>query len=363
MAKRVLVSIGTKKGLFTLTGNSGSKAFAVSEPRIAGATVYTSMIDTRGTPTILAGATSFFFGTKVMRSTDLGKTFKETRTSPLFAKKDGRAMKNIWQIVPGAGKRELWCGVEPASLFHSMDGGDSWEAMKGLNDHPHARKWNPGFGGLCLHSIVPIGNRIHVAISSGGHYMSEDGGKTFRPSNKGITAGFQPNIYPEFGQCVHRIASHPATPNRLYGQNHGGFDQCKDTCVIRSDDGGRTWKPIAKGLPTDFGFGIVIHPKNPDTLFVIPLQPETRTSGGGSPAVYRSTNGGGSWQRMAKGFPKKDAYFTVLRDAFTTDGGPDGALYFGTTTGQVWASPDAGESWRRIADSLPPIYSVKAARV
>jgi len=363
MSQRVVLSIGTKKGQFTLLSGADRKTFAVQGPKITGATVYTTMIDTRSKPVIFAGATSYFFGTKVLRSDDLGKTFKETKTSPLFTKKDGRAMKNIWQIVPGKGARDLWCGVEPASLFYSKDHGKSWEAVKGLNDHPHARKWTPGAGGLCLNSIVPVNGRIHVSISAAGHYMSEDGGKTWNPSNKGIMAGFQPKPQIEYGQCLHRIASHPSTPWRLYGQNHGGFDTCKDTGVIRSDDAGKSWKPIAKGLPSDFGFNMALHPHDPNTLFVIPLEPSTRACPNGAPAVYRSENGGSSWQRMDKGFPKKDAYFTVLRDAMAVDEMKSPGVYFGTTTGQVWASRDAGESWSRIADSLPPIYSVRAAAI
>jgi photosystem II stability/assembly factor-like uncharacterized protein len=300
---------------------------------------------------------------KLLVSTDLGKKFKETKSAPAFPEGDGRALANIWSLEPGPGKRELLAGVEPASLFRSEDGGDSWEMVSGISKHEHADKWQPGNGGLCLHTIVRDGDRVHVGISTGGHYVSEDGGATFEPSNQGVGAGFVPDPYPEFGQCVHKIARHPDAPGRLYMQNHGGWDERPGIGVLRSDDHGHSWYSIAEGLPSDFGFPIVVHPHDPDVVYVVPLEPYTRSCPNGSPAVWRSENGGKKWKRLASGFPKKDSYFTVLRDAMTVDDMRSPALYMGTTTGQVWIGRDGGEQWDCLFDSLPPVNCVKVATI
>ena len=242
--------------------------------------------------------------------------------------------------------------------------------VPGISNHEHARKWQPGNGGLCMHTILRDGNRLHLGISTGGHYLSEDGGQTFMASNQGVGAGFAPDPYPEFGQCVHKIASHPDAPGRLYMQNHGGWADWSgpggprpDIGVLRSDDHGKTWRSIAKGLPSDFGFPIVVHPHDPDTVYVMPLEPMTRTCPGGAPAVWRSENGGGSWKRLARGMAKKESYFTVLRDAMDIDHLRSPALYFGTTTGQLWIGREGGEEWSCLFDSLPPIHCVKVAVV
>jgi photosystem II stability/assembly factor-like uncharacterized protein len=235
--------------------------------------------------------------------------------------------------------------------------------VPGISNHEHARKWQPGNGGLCLHTIVRDGNRVHLGISTGGHYLSEDGSRTFAASNTGVGVGFAPDPFPEFGQCVHKIARHPGAPGRLYMQNHGGFPDRPGIGVLRSDDHGRSWRSIAKGLPSDFGFPIVVHPHNADTVYVLPLEGMTRTCPGGAPAAWRSENGGDSWKRLSRGFPKKDSYFTVLRDAMTIDDLKSPALYVGTTTGQLWMGKDGGEQWSCLFDSLPPIHNVKVAVV
>jgi photosystem II stability/assembly factor-like uncharacterized protein len=368
--ERVLLCIGTKKGLFVAQASKSRRRFELHGPFGSGVAVYSALIDGRGTPQIYASSCNAFFGMKVLRSTNLGKTFKETKSAPAFPKDDGRALANIWSLEAGDSKKELWCGVEPAALFKSGDGGDSWEMIPGISNHEHSRKWNPGNGGLCMHTILRDGDRVHLGISTGGHYLSEDGGQSFAAANKGVGAGFMPDPFPEFGQCVHKMAGHPAVPGRLYMQNHGGWSDWEGPGgprpgigVLRSDDHGQTWRSIAKGLPSDFGFPIVVHPHDPETVYVVPLEPFTRTCPGGAPAVWRSENGGGSWKRLARGLPKKESYFTVLRDAMDIDHLAEPALYFGTTTGQLWMGRDSGEQWEPLFDSLPPINCVKVAVV
>ncbi len=368
---RVIVSVGTKKGVFVAEGAKARKRFELRGPYAQGVPVYTTMIDTRAAkPRVYASSCDPFFGMKLLVSTDLGKSFKETKSVPAFPKNDGRALANIWSLEPGDTKKELWCGVEPASLFHSSDNGNTWDLIGGISNHKHSKQWQPGNGGLCLHTIVRQDQRMHLGISTGGHYMSDDGGKTFDASNNGIGAGFVPEPYPEFGQCVHKIAVHPDAPGRLYMQNHGGWAEWHgpggprpDIGVLRSDDYGKTWHSIAKGLPSDFGFPIVVHPQDPDVVYVLPLDPLTRTCPHGSPGVWRSEDGGKSWRKLAQGLPKKNSYFTVLRDAMSFDALKAPALYFGTTTGQLWIGRDGGEHWECLFDSLPPIYSVKVAEL
>ncbi len=370
MSDKLLVAIGTKKGVFVAEAASGRRRFSIRGPFGTGVAVNAALIDTRGTPKVYASSCNPFFGMKLLVSSDLGNKFRETKSVPAFAAGDGRAMANIWALETGKGKKELWCGAEPAALFRSGDGGDSWEIVPGISDHEHARQWQPGNGGLCMHTILRQGDRMHLGISTGGHYLSEDGGTTFRPSNQGVGAGFVPDPYPEFGQCVHKICAHPAAPGRLYMQNHGGWAEWHgpggprpDIGVLRSDDSGQSWYSIAKGLPSDFGFPIVVHPHDPDVVYVMPHQGMTRACPGGAPAVWRSENGGHSWKKLSRGLPRKDSYFTVLRDAMTVDALPSPAVYFGSTTGQLWMGRDGGEEWTCVFDNLPPIHCVKAAVV
>ena len=370
MAERVILCIGTRKGLFVAEAARSRGRFALRGPFGEGVPVYAALVDTRGAPRLYASSCSPFFGMKLLRSSNLGRSFKETKAAPAFPKDDGRALANIWSLEAGQDGKDLWCGVEPAALFRSPDGGDSWEMVDGISNHAHARKWQPGAGGLCLHTIRLDGERVHLGISTGGHYLSEDGGRTFAPSNTGVGAGFQPDPYPEFGQCVHKIVGHEDAPGRLYMQNHGGWAGWSgpggprpDIGVLRSDDYGHSWRSIAKGLPSDFGFPIVVHPHDADTVYVLPLVPETRTCPDGAPAVWRTEDGGASWRRLARGLPKKEAFFTVQRDAMDIDDLRSPALYFGTTTGQLWIGREAGEEWSCLFDSLPPIHCVKVAVV
>lgn len=368
MSDRILVSIGTKKGLFVAESARNRRRFTLRGPFGPGVSVYTTMIDTRAKPRVYASSCCPFFGMKLLVSTDLGNKFRETKSAPAFPQKDGRALANIWSLEQGDGKKELWCGVEPAALFRSTDNGNSWELVESISNHKHSSQWQPGNGGLCLHTIVRQNGRMHLGISTGGHYLSEDGGTHFDACNDGVGTGSSPDPYPEFGQCVHKITAHPAAPGRLYMQNHGGWAEWHGPGgprpgigVLRSDNYGKTWYSIARGLPSDFGFPIIVHPHDPDVVYVMPLEPSTRTCPASTPAVWRSRNGGKSWRKLTKGMPKRDSYFTVLRDAMTIDEFKSPAVYFGTTTGQLWLGRDGGEEWSCIFDSLPPINCVKVA--
>lgn len=363
MSDRVVLCIGTEKGLFVAESSSDRNSFDLRGPFAPGVSVYSALVDRRSDATIYASSCNAFFGMNLLRSGNLGRSFEETTAAPAFPDDDGRALANIWSLEAGDGPGELWAGVEPASLFRSDDGGDSWELIHGISNHDHSREWAPGNGGLCMHTIIRDGDRVHLGISTGGHYLSEDGGVTFTAANHGIGAGFLPDPYPEFGQCVHKIARHDDAPGRLYIQNHGGIEERPGLGVLRSDDYGHSWYSIADGLPSDFGFPIVVHPDDPDVVYVVPLEPWTRTCPDGVPAVWRSENGGSSWTRLTNGLPKQDSYFTVLRDAMDVDVTTDPALYFGTTNGQVWIGRDGGNRWDCLFDSLPRVNCVKAAVV
>lgn len=363
MPDRVLIAIGTKKGLFIAEGSPARDDFELRGPFGPGVAVYSALVDTRTRPRIFASSCNAFFGMKLMVSHDLGHTFQETDSPPSFPENDGRALANIWALEPGTQQDDLWCGVEPAALFRSEDAGNTWKMVESISNHAHSKDWHPGAGGLCLHTVVPDGPRLHLGISTGGHYVSQDGGDSFAASNDGVGAGFTPDPNPEFGQCVHKIARHPDHPHRLYMQNHGGWEERPGIGVLRSDDYGKTWQSIAEGLPSDFGFPIVVHPHDPDTVYVVPLEPNTRTCPEGRPAVWRSQDAGSSWQRLDDGLPNEESFFTVLRDGMTIDQEDNPALYFGTTTGQLWMGREGGNHWHCLFASLPPINCVKVGRV
>ena len=271
------------------------------------------------------------------------------------------ALKNIWQIVPGRDSEAdtLYCGVEPAALFKSTDAGDSWNLVEGLWNHPQRPKWQPGGGGLCMHTVLldpADASRIRVAISTAGMYVTEDGGETWRPSNKGVRADFLPDKHPEFGQCVHKVAQSKVRPDRMYLQNHWG--------LYRTDDRGETWEDIANGVPSDFGFAVGIHPTNPDTAWIVPLESDGfRCTPEGKLRVYKTENAGKKWKPMTKGLPQDDAYETVLRDAMAVDSLDPVGVYFGTRNGKLFGSHDEGKRWSEIADGLPAVVSVKVARI
>ena len=351
----VLLLIGTSKGLFLLASGE------LKNPIASGASIPSVAFDPRNRR-LLAGKSSFFWGTGVVYSDDLGETWVESETpNTKFPTDVDASVKQLWQITP-AGEAEpgvVYAGAEPASLFRSTDGGETFELVRGLWDHPHRATWTPGFGGLCLHTVLPDArdpNKLTVAISTGGVYRSDDAGATWRPSNTGIRADFMPEDkrYPEYGQCVHKVARDASKADTLFLQNHGG--------LYRSDDSGSTWQDIANGVPSDFGFPIVAHPHKTGTAYVIPNGDAfNRWTPGARMRVYRTSDGGGSWEPLTSGLPQKNAYITVLRDAFSSDALDPAGLYFGTRSGELYGSRDDGDSWELLAEHLPPVLSVRAA--
>jgi len=357
-----LLLVGTTKGAFILRSTAQRSRWEVGGPYFHGHSVYAMAYDCRAGRRRIWASTQNYWGTLLRFSDDFGKSWTNPQESPIrFPSDTGVSLKNIWQITLGRSEEPdvLYCGVEPAALFESRDAGETWSLVRGLFDHPHRPRWMPGNGGLALHTIVldPSDNqRMYIAISSGGVYRTNDGGQTWTAQNRGIRAMFLPNKNPEFGQCIHKIAMHPAHPERLFLQNHWG--------LYRSDDYGENWKDIANGVPSDFGFAIVVHPRNPEWVYIIPVESdEFRCSCDGRLRVYRTRNGGASWEPLARGLPQKLAYETVLRDALTTDSFDPAGIYFGTRSGQLFGSRDEGRTWQKILDGLPSIACVRTACV
>jgi hypothetical protein len=358
VAERLLL-VGTTKGLFTLR-TDGDEA-RLDGPTFAGEDVYATCIDTRGdTPHLFAGSVSHHWGPVLRRSDDLGASWTEDETAALaFPDDTDAALAQIWQIAPGPADEPavLYAGVEPAALFRSDDGGRSFSLVRALWDHPHRPHWEPGGGGLCLHTVLVHPDdpqRLLVAISAAGVYLTDDGGESWRPGNVGIVVPFLPDSpQPEFGQCVHKVARDAVDHERLYLQHHGG--------TYRSVDGGDSWTPMASIAGMDFGFPVVAHPSRPGTAYLFPLHSdEYRCTPDGRCTVWRTCDGGDSWEPLAAGLPQHDAHLTVLRDGFTTDGADPAGLYFGTRTGEVYGSTDDGTTWQLLAQHLPPVVSVRA---
>ncbi|MFF5172868.1 WD40/YVTN/BNR-like repeat-containing protein [Micromonospora sp. NPDC000089] len=356
-----LLAIGTAKGLFLATRQGGRDDWEVSGPHFPMTGVYAVAIDRRrGTPRLLAGTTSSHFGPSVATSDDLGAHWDEPAAAPVaFPADTGAALGRVWQLTPaGPGQPDVvWAGTEPSALFRSEDGGRSFDLVRSLWDHPHREQWGAGFGGQAVHTVLPHPTdprRVTVAMSTGGVYRSADAGASWSPANTGIRAYFLPDEWPEFGQCVHKIARDAGNPDRLYAQNHHG--------VYRSDDDGRSWTSIAAGLPSDFGFPIVAHPSRPGTVFAFPLVADgERFPTEHRCRVFRSGDAGDKWEPLTVGLPEGPFYPAVLRDGMCAGDASD--VYFGTRSGEVYASRDDGDSWSLVAAHLPDVLCVRAAEV
>jgi hypothetical protein len=358
-----LVLVGTTKGAFILSSDKSRRKWTVDGPHFPGEAVYSIAYDERGGRTrLLVGSHSNHWGSTIRLSDDYGRSWTgPERQAVRFPESSGLSLAQVWQIAPGRADEPdvVRCGVEPAALFESRDAGESWAPVEGLLNHEHRPKWVPGGGGLCLHTIVTDPNdkkRMAIAISTAGFYRTDDGGTSWQARNQGVRAVFLPNKYPEFGQCVHKVVNHPSRPERLFLQNHWG--------LYRSDDWGDSWQDIANGVPSDFGFAMQMHPHDPDTVYIIPIQSdEFRVVPEGKLRVYRTRDAGKSWHPLGEGLPQTQAFECILRDGLAADSHDPAGVYFGTRGGKLFGSADEGESWRELADALPPICCVKTAVV
>ncbi|HYI22782.1 MAG TPA: hypothetical protein VEX62_09125 [Candidatus Limnocylindrales bacterium] len=355
MSQRVQVLVGTKKGAFIIESDTARRTWTTRGPFCDLWPIHHFIRTSDGT--LFAGGGNPWYGATVFRSADDGSTWTQSSRGIDYGA-DGPKMRSIWHVAQTNGT--LYVGAEPAGLFRSDDSGQTWLHVAGLREHPSQPEWEPGAGGLILHSIVPHptdAERLWIAISAAGTFETTDGGQTWATRNKGVRADFIPGPTPEFGHCVHKLKLNPAEPDTLYQQNHCG--------VYRSDDGGREWVDLSPGLPSEFGFPLQIHPHDPSTIYVIPhAGPEDgRQMVEGHAQVFRSRDRGESWQPLDKGLPHQNAYLTVLREAMAADSLDRAGIYFGTSAGHLFASSDEGDSWQMIADYLPSIWSVEVAVV
>ncbi len=365
---KIRVLVGTRKGAFILTSNDKRKRWSVSGPHFAGWEIY----HLKGSPLnpnrIYASQSSGWFGQVMQRSDDGGQTWTAVGNAFNYEGDPGThqwydgtqhpwGFKRVWKLEPSLFDAEtVYAGVEDAALFRSQDGGQTWQELPGLRA-AKGNLWQPGAGGMCLHTIVQDptdANRMFVAISAAGAFRTDDGGQTWRPINNGLISPFElPDSTAEVGHCVHSIALHPSRPNVLFMQKH--WD------VMRSDDAGGSWHEISGNLPTDFGFPIVVHAHEPETVYVVPIKSDSEHFvPEGKLRVYRSRAGGNEWEALTDGLPQKDCYVNILRSAMSVDQLDPCGIYFGTSGGQVYGSFNAGDKWTAIVRDLPPVLSVEA---
>jgi photosystem II stability/assembly factor-like uncharacterized protein len=369
--RRVSLMAGTRKGAFIYHGNGERSEWSVEGPHFLGHIIHHLVLDPRDRETMLMASKTGHLGPTIFRSTDVGRTWHEVEQPPAFPKAQpgerALAVEHTFWLSPGhPSERGTWyAGTCPPGLFLSEDGGESWRPVKGWNNHPKYFEWNNPDAGTpdgAMTQWVTIDPRkaahIYMVTSEGGVFETLDKGATWRPLNKGVEATFLPHPYPEYGQDTHCLRLHPLKPDRLYQQSHCG--------IYRIDRPGEEWIRIGRNMPEeigDIGFPIELHPRDPDTAWVFPMDGTTvwpRTSPGGRPATYRTRDAGSTWERQDRGLPRKQAWFTVKRQGFSADQLDPVGLYFGTTSGEIWMSPDEGESWRQIAAHLPEIYSIEA---
>ena len=387
----VRVLVGTRKGAFILTSDGNRKNWDVSGPHFAGWEIYHVKGSAVDPDRIYASQTSGWFGQIIQRSDDGGKTWfqpgtpaGEATTTPEGMPKgesnkfvydtseetgkpltmhqfyDGTPkpweFKRVWHLEPSLSDADtVFAGIEDAALFRSTNGGQTWHELPGLRGHGTGSQWQPGAGGMCLHTIILDGanpDRIFTAISAAGAFRSDDAGATWKPINQGLHSQYIPDPNAEVGHCVHHIAKHPSNSNVLFMQKH--WD------VMRSDNAGDSWTEISGNLPTDFGFVIDVHAHEPETIYVVPIKSDgEHYPPEGKLRVYRSRTGGNEWEALTNGLPQSNCYVNVLRDAMAIDSLDACGVYFGTTGGQVYASPDAGDTWAPIVRDLPPVLSVE----
>ena len=354
-----LLAIGTVKGLF-LAHSQDRRTWQLSGPSFLMNAVYAIGIDPRN-QRLLVSATSEHWGPSVFSSDDLGRSWQEPDGGSLaFPADTDVALERVWQLTPSATEPGVvWAGSQPSALWRSEDGGEHFSLVRPLWDHPHRPLWGAGYGGQAIHTVLPHPSdpaKLTVAMSTGGVYRSDDAGESWQASNTGVKAYFMPDPWPEFGQCVHKVARDVADPDRMYLQNHHG--------VYRSDDAGGSWTSIADTLPTDFGFAMVSHPRRAGVAYNWPLVADgERMPPDRACRVYRTEDAGKSWTPLTAGLPQQEFYDIVLRDAMCADDAEQAGVYFGTRNGQVYASGDEGDSWNLVAGHLPGVLCVRAAVV
>ncbi len=363
----VRVLVGTRKGAFILTADGARKNWTVNGPHFPGWEMY----HLKGSPVdsnrLYASQSSGWFGQIIQRSNDGGVTWAPVDNKFTYDGVPGTHMwydgtphpwefKRVWHLEPSLTDPDtVYAGIEDAAIFKTTDGGASWNEMSGLRKHGSGPKWQPGAGGMCLHTIMldpTNAKRMYIAISAAGAFRTDDGGETWTPINRGLRSAQIPDPTAEVGHCVHHIAMHPSRPNTLFMQKH--WD------VMRSDDGGDNWHEVSGNLPTDFGFPIDVHAHEPETIYVVPITSDSHHfPPDGRLRVYRSRTGGNDWEPLTKGLPQQNCYVNVLRDAMAVDQLDSCGVYFGTTGGQVYVSPDGGDSWQGIVHDLPPVLSIE----
>jgi photosystem II stability/assembly factor-like uncharacterized protein len=364
----VRVLVGTRKGAFILTSDGKRDRWDVSGPHFGGWEIY----HVKGSPAdpdrLYASQSSSWFGQVIHRSDDAGKSWNPANNKFVYEGTPGPhkwydgtphpwEFKRVWHLEPSLDNPDvIYAGVEDAAFFRSTDGAQSWQELPALRTHPSAKDWQPGAGGLCLHTILidPANpKRIYIAISSAGAFRTDDGGTSWKPINRGLKSEYIPSQEAEVGHCVHRIALHRSRPQVLFMQKH--WD------VMRTDDGGDTWREVSGNLPTDFGFVIDVHAHEPETIYVVPIKSDSEHyPPDGKLRVFRSRSGGNEWEALTNGLPQRDCYVNVLRDAMSVDALDPCGVYFGTTGGQVYASANAGDTWAPIVRDLPAVLSVEA---